>query len=42
MSYQNNKFNVSALKWIEKFELPEGLYYVSNIHVYFEYILRKH
>ena len=26
----------------DKFELPDGLYSVSNIQDYFEYILKKH
>ena len=41
-SYNNNKFNISVPKWIDKFELPDGSYYVSNIQDYFEYILKKH
>ena len=41
-SYNNNKFKISAPTWNDKFELPDGLYSVSNIHDYFEYILKKH
>ena len=41
-SYNNNKSKISALKWNDKFELPDGSYSVSNIQDYFEYILKKH
>ena len=40
-SYNNNKFKISAPTWNDKFELPDGLYSVSDIQDYFEYILRK-
>ena len=30
-SYNNNKFKISAPTWNDKFELPDGLYSVSNI-----------
>ena len=40
-SYNNNKFKISAPTWNDKFELPDGLYSVSNIQDYFEYILKK-
>ena len=40
-SYNNNKFKISAPTWNGKFELPDGLYSVSNIQDYFEYILKK-
>ena len=39
-SYKNNKFKISAPTWNEKFELPDGLYSVSDIQDYFEYILK--
>ena len=38
----NNKFKISAQTWNEKFELPDGSYYIANIQDYFEYILKKH
>ena len=38
-SYRNNKFNLSAPKWNEKFDLHGGLYTVSDIQGYVEYIL---
>ena len=41
-SYNNNKFKISATTWNNKFELPDGLYSVSDIQDYFEYILKKH
>ena len=37
-SYNSNKFKISAPTWNDKFELPDGLYSVSNIQDYFEYI----
>ena len=41
-SYKNNKFKRSATIWIEEFELPDGLCFVSDIQDYLEYILKKH
>ena len=41
-SYNNNKFKISAPTWNDKFELPDGLYSVSDIQHYLEYILKKH
>ena len=41
-SDNNNKFKISAPTWNDKFELPDGLYSLSNIQDYFEYILKKH
>ena len=38
-SYKNNKFKISAPTWNEKFELPDGLYSVSDIQ---DYIKKKH
>ena len=40
--YNNNKFKVSAPRWNEEFELPDGSYSVSDIQDYFEHILKKH
>ena len=40
-SYNNNKFKISSPTCNDKFELPDGLYSVSNIQDYFEYILKK-
>ena len=41
-SQNNNKFKISAPTWNDDFELPDGFYSVSDIHDYFEYILKKH
>ena len=41
-SYNNNKFEISAPTWNDKFELPDGLHSISDIQDYFEYILKKH
>ena len=40
--FKNNKFKISALTWNEKFELPDGLYPITDIQDYFEYILKNH
>ena len=40
-SYNNNKFKISAPTWNDKFELPHGLYSVSDIQDYFKYIFLK-
>ena len=41
-SYNNDKFKISAPTWIDEIELPDGSYSVSDIHDYFEYILKEH
>ena len=41
-SYNHNKFKISAPKWNDKFELPDGLSSVSDIQDYFGYISKKH
>ena len=38
----NNKFKIESPTWNDKFELPHGSYSVSDIQVYFEYILKNH
>ena len=40
-SYNNNKFKISAPKWNDEFELPDGSYSTSNIQDYFDSILKK-
>ena len=40
-SYNNNKIEAFAPTWNDKFELPDGLYSVSDIQDYFEYFLKK-
>ena len=42
ISYNNNKFKISAPTWSDEFELPDGSCSVSDIEDYFEYILKKH
>ena len=41
-SCNNNKFKISAPRWNDEFELPDGSYSVSDIQDYFKYILKKH
>ena len=41
-SYNNSKFKISTPTWNDKFEVPHGLYSISDIQDYFEYILKKH
>ena len=38
----NNKFKISAPTWIDTFDLPDGLYNISEIQDYIEYIIKKH
>ena len=40
--YNNNKFKISAPTWNETFDLPDGLYNISEIQGYIEYITKKH
>ena len=40
-SYKSNKLKISAPTWNEKFELPDGSYFVSDIQGYFEYIIKN-
>ena len=42
MLCKNNKLKIAAQTLIDKFELPDGLYSISDIQDYFEYIARKH
>ena len=37
-SSYKNKFKISAPKWNDKFELPDGSHSVPDIQYYFEYI----
>ena len=41
-SYKDKENKISAPTWIERFELLEGSYSVSDIQDYFEYIIKKH
>ena len=40
-SYNNSKFKISAPTWNDEFELSDGSYSVSDIQVYFKYILKN-
>ena len=40
--YKKNKFKISAPTWSQKFDLPDGLYNISEIQDYIEYIIKKH
>ena len=40
--YKSNKFKISAPAWNDDLKLPDGSYSVSDIQVYFEYILNKY
>ena len=40
--YRNNKFKISVHTWSDKFKFPDGSNSVSDIHDYFEYIIKKH
>ena len=40
-SYENNKSEMSAPTWNDKFELPDGSYSVTDIRDYFEYIIKN-
>ena len=40
--YNNNKFKISAPKWSDEFELPDGACSISDIQDYFEYILKRY
>ena len=38
----NNKFEISASTWNYEFDLPDGLYFITDIQDYFEYIIQNH
>ena len=40
--YRNNKFKISAPTWNDTFDLRDGSYSISDIHDYFEFIIKKH
>ena len=39
--YYIYEFKISASTWNEEFKLPDGSYSISDIHGYFQYILKK-
>ena len=42
LTYNNNKFKISAPTWNDTFDLPDGSYNISEIQDYIEYIIKKH
>ena len=40
--YNNSKFKISAPTWNDTFDLLDGLYNISEIQDYIEYIIKKH
>ena len=40
--YNENKFKTYAPTWTDKFDLPDGSYFISDIQGYFECITKKH
>ena len=42
LTYDNNKFKISAPTWNERFDLPDGSYNISEMQGYIEYIIKKH
>ena len=42
MPYKNNRLKIPAPIWNEQRELSDGLYSVSDIQDYFEYVLKKY
>ena len=39
--YKNNKFNISGAMWNDKFELTDGSCSVSDIQIYFKYVIKN-
>ena len=42
MKSSYNKFKISAPTWNDKFYLPNGSYYISDIQDHFEYSIKKY
>ena len=42
LTYNNNKFKISAPTWNEEFDLLDGSYNKPEIQDYVEYIIKKH
>ena len=40
--YNNNESKISAPKWNETFDLPDGSYSIADIQDYFKFIIKKH
>ena len=41
-AYNNNKIEISAPTWNDKFDLPDGSYSIVDIQDYFAFIIKKH
>ena len=41
ISYNNNKFKISAPTWNDRFDSSDGSYSVSDVQNYFKYILKQ-
>ena len=41
-AYNNNNFKISNPTWNGEFDLSDGLYSISDIQDYFEYMIKKH
>ena len=41
-AYKNNKIEISAPTWNDKFDLPDGSYSIVDIQDYFAFIIKKH
>ena len=41
-SYNNNEFKILTPMWNKKLELPERLYFLSDIQVFGKYIIKKY
>ena len=41
-TYNNNKFKISGPNWNDRFGLPDGSYFISDIQNYFENIIEKY
>ena len=42
LTYNNNKFKISAPTWNDTFDLLDGSYFIADIKDYFEFIIKKH
>ena len=40
-AYNNNKFKISAPTWYDEFDLPDGLYSISDIQIIFSILLQN-
>ena len=41
LTYNNNKFNISAPTWNDAFDLPDSSYSIEDIQDYFEFIIKN-